>query len=156
MKPLVALVAAVLAFGLAAPIAPAHAERDGVDATVEYAGHRGGYGYGYGYGHGYGHGSRHYRHERHGGRDYLHAEPYRYKRYLKRRLRRRYSAYPPYPRRLPVSAIVYRVERRHGVRVSAIRFSAGAYSVWGHDRHGRAVKLVVGPGGRLLAFYYLT
>ncbi len=147
MKPLVALAAAVFAIGLAAPTAPAHAERDGVGATVEYAGHRDG---------GYGYGNRHYWHKRYGGRDYFYAEPYRYKRHLKRRLRRRYSAYPPYPRRLPVSAIVYRVERRHGVRVSAIRFSAGSYSIWGHDRHGRSVKLVVGPGGRLLAFYYLT
>ncbi len=152
MKPLAALAAMVFAFGLAAPVADAHAERAGagavVSASYDDVGHRdGGY---------YRHGDRHLWHKRFGGRDLLYAEPYRYKRHLKRRLRRRHDAFSPYPRRLPVSAIVYRVERRHGVRVSAIRFSAGTYSIWGHDRHGRSVKLVVGPAGRLLAFYYLT
>ena len=139
MKPLVALAAAVVAIGLAAP---AHAERDSAAATVQSAGYCDS-----------GNGACNSWHKRYGDHGYFYTESSRYKRQLKRRLRRRHNAYP---RRLPVSAIVFRVERRHGVRVSAIRYSAGAYSVWGHDHHGRSVKLVVGPGGRLLAFYYLT
>lgn len=160
MKPLAALAAAVLALGLVAASAPARADWDrGGRYSFYYFGLPYSYGYGYGYGHGYRH--RHHHFRRHYRPPYYgygyYAEPsYRYKRFLRRRFRHDYGNAPYPPRRLSTAAIAYRVEHRHGVRVSAIRFHAGAYEVWGRDEYGQSVKLVLSPRGRLLAFYYLS
>ncbi len=152
MKPLVALAAAILTLGLFAASAPAWADWNGRGhGRSQHFGLLSSYGYGL---------SDHPRHHHYRPRLYgpgYYVEPsHRYKRHLRRRLRHAYGNAPRVPRRLSTAAIAYRVERRHGVRVSAIRFHAGAYEVWGRDSYGQAVKLVLSPRGRLLAFYYLS
>ncbi|MFQ5786142.1 MAG: hypothetical protein ACE5H8_15150 [Alphaproteobacteria bacterium] len=135
-----------------------------------FYGHRRHYGHNYGYrqrrpyGHGYGYG-----HDRR--RDYAYRRHYRPYPFYGYRRHDHYGSYTalriaipvsrPHEthdvaRRLSAADVAHSVNRSHGVIVSAVKFGDGLYSVWGQDREGRAVKLVVDPaGGNVLELYYL-